>query len=230
MKRKWRTGYGVARGIHVQGWREVGGKMRMKVGTFVADDGSALVLQKGWTLRFLLRIIARTNARERARNTCMRIRARIFLCTRVAVHEERLRELRGSQSRWLDELIVLRGWEKLSSPRGLKFLASLYDEKYSSRNFFLFLSEMMSLTLPIQISNVRKYLFLPDALNRETENNAKYLVRNNLFKALKAFFLILGQCLIAENFLTLRLARDNGTETRYSLIVFRDVRIHSAWN
>lgn len=51
MKRKWRTGYGVARDIHsVQGWkerereREVGGKMRMKVGTFVADDGSALAL------------------------------------------------------------------------------------------------------------------------------------------------------------------------------------------
>lgn len=49
MKRKWRTGYGGARGIHVRGWREVGGKMRMKVGTFVADDdddddGSALAL------------------------------------------------------------------------------------------------------------------------------------------------------------------------------------------
>lgn len=27
-----------------QGWREVGGKMRMKVGTFVTDDGSALAL------------------------------------------------------------------------------------------------------------------------------------------------------------------------------------------
>lgn len=103
-----------------QGWREVGGKMRMKVGTFVADDGIGFGTLKGpRTLRFLLPIITRTkgiNARA-LRYACSRdIHSR--LCMVVygvcgGAQETFLWALRGRQSRWLDELIVLRGWEKL---------------------------------------------------------------------------------------------------------------------